>query len=166
MGQKCCLSCNQIKQIVDFYKHPGMADGHLNKCSECCKRDVKKHREENLEYYKNYDRKRNSLPHRIEARNIYQKTIQGKNAGRKAKIKWKMNNLDRRAAHVIFGNAIKKGQIIKKPCEICGSVYRIHGHHDDYTKPLEVKWLCSKHHKEVHKNVKRQTRGSDSIPAV
>lgn len=151
MGQKSCLSCKQTKQIADFYKHPGMADKHLNKCKECCKRDVKKNREENLEYYKSYDRERGSLPHRVEARDIYQKTTEGKIAGNKAKLKWQSNNENRRAAHIILGNAIKGGRIYKMPCEVCGSVYRTHGHHEDYAKPLEVKWLCPQHHKDAHK---------------
>lgn len=37
-----------------------------------------------------------------------------------------------------------------QPCEVCGSDYRIHRHHPDYDKPLEVMFLCSKHHQEWH----------------
>ena len=57
--------------------------------------------------------------------------------------------------------AIKKGVIVPQPCEICGlspastnkGGYRqIHAHHDNYSKPLEVRWLCSKHHSDFHKN--------------
>jgi len=153
MGQKRCISCEQIKPISDFYKHPAMADGYLGKCKECCKRDVKKNRLEKIEYYRNYDRDRSSLPHRVEARNLYAKTPNGKISAQKAKNKWKANHADKRDAHSILGRAVKSGKIIKTPCEVCGSTYRIHGHHEDYTKPLEVKWLCPQHHKDAHKNV-------------
>lgn len=37
----------------------------------------------------------------------------------------------------------------KQPCEVCGSL-DTHRHHEDYSKPLEVRWLCQLHHKEVH----------------
>lgn len=48
-------------------------------------------------------------------------------------------------------NVIYRGKIEKKPCEVCGDK-KVQGHHEDYTKPLEVKWLCSKHHKKLHEN--------------
>lgn len=51
----------------------------------------------------------------------------------------------------LFYRAIEKGEI-KKPdtCEICGNKKKLDGHHDDYSKPYEVKWLCRKCHKRVH----------------
>jgi hypothetical protein len=49
-------------------------------------------------------------------------------------------------------NAICSGLLIKKPCEVCGVNEKVEAHHDDYTKPLEVRWLCKAHHQEHHKN--------------
>jgi hypothetical protein len=43
------------------------------------------------------------------------------------------------------------GKLIRQPCEVCGSK-KVEAHHDDYTKPLDVRWLCKKHHAEHHKN--------------
>ena len=37
------------------------------------------------------------------------------------------------------------------PCEVCGTRENIEKHHEDYTKPLKVRWLCRKHHRELHK---------------
>jgi hypothetical protein len=48
--------------------------------------------------------------------------------------------------------AIQKGLLIKKSCEVCGTNEKVEAHHDDYTKPLEVRWLCRHHHREHHKN--------------
>jgi hypothetical protein len=46
--------------------------------------------------------------------------------------------------------AIRAGDLIPQPCEVCGATKHIHAHHDDYDKPLEVRWLCSPHHHEAH----------------
>ena len=41
------------------------------------------------------------------------------------------------------------GKLKQKPCEICG-INDVVMHHDDYSKPLEVRWLCIKHHRSIH----------------
>lgn len=43
---------------------------------------------------------------------------------------------------------LKAGRIIKQPCEVCGIAGYVETHHKDYTKPLEINWLCIKHHNE------------------
>lgn len=47
---------------------------------------------------------------------------------------------------------VKRGQIHKQPCEICG-IDKVEAHHDDYDKPLQVRWFCRKHHLEYHNNL-------------
>jgi hypothetical protein len=58
----------------------------------------------------------------------------------------------RAKAQKISSNAIMTGKLISQPCEVCGNS-KTDGHHDDYSKPLEVRWLCRKHHKEVHRKI-------------
>lgn len=53
--------------------------------------------------------------------------------------------------------AIKKGYLKRGACDKCGSIEKIEGHHEDYSKPLEVIWLCKKHHVEADKALKRKT---------
>ncbi len=48
--------------------------------------------------------------------------------------------------------AVKNGELKRKPCEVCGSFYS-QAHHEDYSKPLDVIWLCRKHHLELHGKV-------------
>lgn len=49
--------------------------------------------------------------------------------------------------------AIKLGILVPQPCEVCG-VTKVHAHHDDYGKPLEIRWLCQTHHTELHRAAK------------
>ena len=44
---------------------------------------------------------------------------------------------------------IRQGIIIPQICEVCGG--KGQAHHDDYSKPLDVRWLCTKHHGEQHR---------------
>lgn len=62
---------------------------------------------------------------------------------------YKQKNPEKRAAHIAVGIAVRSGKLQKRPCIICGNK-KAHGHHDDYSKPLDVIWLCSIHHKERH----------------
>jgi hypothetical protein len=45
--------------------------------------------------------------------------------------------------------AIKAGELVRRPCEICGSD-KSQAHHDDYAQPLDIRWLCRSHHKKHH----------------
>ena len=150
---KQCFKCGEVKPLSDFYKHPMMADGHLNKCKECNKKDVRENRKNNIEYYRRYDQKRSMHPKRVQGRKLYAASEQGKISHRKARQKWNEENLIKRAASTIVNNAVRDGKL-KKPnqCEFCGSFNNvIHGHHDDYAKPLEVRWLCPTCHNQWHK---------------
>jgi hypothetical protein len=129
---KTCFKCGETKPLAAFYKHKAMADGHLNKCKECTKKDADKHRSENLDKIREYDRNRgNRLPD-----------------GYNKEYRKKYPNKYR--AHNIVNNAIRGGKLFREPCEICGTTESAHAHHDDYAKPLNVRWLCAAHHQQWH----------------
>ena len=77
------------------------------------------------------------------------------------KSKWLKNNLDKiyeweksnhvegRKAYIKVRIAMKKGILQKQPCIECGKM-KVHAHHEDYSKPLDVIWLCPIHHKRLH----------------
>lgn len=64
----------------------------------------------------------------------------------------KPENRLKRQAHKIVGNALADGRLERQPCERCGAE-KVHAHHDDYSKPLDVMWLCPKHHRERHREL-------------
>ena len=55
----------------------------------------------------------------------------------------------RYACRIATNHAIRAGELVRGVCEKCGEP-DAHAHHDDYSKPLEVRWLCRQHHEELH----------------
>lgn len=54
-------------------------------------------------------------------------------------------------AHKAVAKAVADG-CLNRPdaCELCGERHRIYGHHEDYSKPLDVDWLCAWCHRLIH----------------
>lgn len=147
---KKCFKCGEVKGASEYYGHPQMGDGKLGKCKECTKRDVRENRARNIEHYREFDRKRAMLPHRVEMRAKYQATDAGKEACNKGKRAYTARNPIKRVAVNAVASAIKSGRINRQLCEQCGR--KAQAHHDDYSKPLDVRWLCTTHHREWHKH--------------
>lgn len=150
---KKCFKCQEVKPLSEFYKHKQMKDGRLNKCKTCSKKDVSSNYRNNIDHYKEYERSRANLPHRVKAREDYAKTDEGIKRGNEAKNNWTRRNPIKRMASTIVGNAVRNGKIQKPSnCESCNSEpSRLHGHHDDYAFPLVVRWLCPGCHNKWHK---------------
>jgi len=154
--EKVCFKCNEEKPLTEFYKHKMMADGHLNKCIDCAKNDEHIRRAENIDEIRAYDRNRpNSLERSrkfglAEKERLKDPDYREKSNARKKK--WAESNIIRKSAHIITGNAIRDNRLIRKLCEVCGES-KAEAHHEDYEKPLEVNWLCKKHHMERHKEL-------------
>ena len=146
---KTCFKCGANKTLDQFYAHKQMADGRLNKCKECAKEDVRNTRADRVDYYREFDRKRNMKPARVRARKAYLKTPAGK-AARAATIqRYQSKFPDKKKATMAVNNAVRDSRLIKKPCEECGAK-KVEAHHANYSKPLEVLWLCNKHHRQQH----------------
>ena len=61
--------------------------------------------------------------------------------------------------------AIKDKKLIRKPCEVCGEL-KVEAHHPDYYEPLNVMWLCIKHHHEWHKKNGFQKSQNPKFPQI
>lgn len=154
-GTKVCFKCGIEKPLSEFYKHKQMADGHLNKCKSCNKSDVQKNYRKNIDHYKLYDSVRNEerRDYIKEKNDRYRENNQIDRTG--STRKYKEIHPERRAAHVKVGNAIRDGKLTKQPCEICG-IEKVEAHHEDYSKPLDVMWLCKRCHEDWHIEKRRK----------
>lgn len=140
-----CKQCMHEKAPEDFYS------GNKTRCKDCIKQRANAYRQDNLERVRAYDRLRGSMPHRVAARTEYRRTDEGKQAHSRARLSYKSRKPERRAAHVALGNAVRDGRVIPWPvCAVPECTCRPQAHHPDYSRPLDVVWLCARHHKEVH----------------
>jgi hypothetical protein len=55
-------------------------------------------------------------------------------------------------ARVMVHDRIKSGKLARQSCEVCGNA-KVDAHHDDYARPLDVRWLCRRHHREHHARI-------------
>lgn len=139
VAMKKCSSCGEEKEASEYGIRMRSADGLSASCTVCLKKRDKAR----------YERDK---PKRLALQKAYSQTAGGKEAHRRAALKWVQENKVKRACHCIFNNALRDGKIKISPCEVCGK--KAHAHHSDYDRPLDVIWLCPKHHKEAHLMIK------------
>jgi len=170
MSDRACKKCGLSKPASDFYPL------QKSECKECTKRRVRETRAANIDHYREFDKRRANLPHRVEARKAYAETDQGREARRRANSayfkrspekrkesikKWIEAYPEKRKAHNDVLLALYHGTLTPKPCESCGAS-PAQAHHDDYSRPLDVRWLCPPCHAAHHK-AERQAR--QAIPS-
>ncbi len=123
---KSCITCKNQKPLSEFYKDSRYKGGHINECKTCIRER---------------SRRNSSKPHRKEAMRLssldrYYRTERVETRARK-----------------LLNRVVAAGKIKKEPCKKCGYT-KVEAHHDDYTKPLEIIWLCRRHHILLHKTFK------------
>ena len=72
---KCCFKCQRLLPLMEYYRHPQMADGHLNKCKECTRKDSHKRQVDKREEIAAYDRQRFRDPARKAKIILYQRRM-------------------------------------------------------------------------------------------
>ena len=161
---KQCRTCKEIKSLSEFHKHHRRKDGHANECKSCVKKRqqkwYKETREERLIQRKEYyDENREKILAQKRLPEIHLRNLA---VGRE----WYQNHPEKMKATSKLNYAIKKG-IITRPevCENCKQKpdKTLHGHHEDYNKPLEVIWLCHACHIAYHGLKKRDIESSKQL---
>lgn len=123
---KVCRACGEDKPLDDFYNRAA-------KCKECTKKAVRENYRRNHGHYQAYERLRFKDPGRKQKLAEYQKKRRAANPLKS--VAWNAVN-----------NALRDGRLTREPCKLCGAT-KAQAHHNDYSKPLDVEWLCFKCHR-------------------
>lgn len=157
---KVCRRCGEEKDNSNFNKHPKPKDGLSPYCKDCVRE---------------YDRARRNTPEGREKLRAAQRRYNNSKKGKQKHLEWRSKPKNRKSvndrvakyrkqnklevsARLQLARAVNDGEVVRgEVCEDCGRKSdTIEGHHNDYTKPLEVEWLCSRCHGKRHR-IKDQT---------
>lgn len=148
---RLCKTCGIEKALDDFpvYKAKGTS-GHRHQCRKCWNARwnviVASHNSryyhENTNGYRDRQKARTAKMH-LKSR----KKHQDRNRT------YAKNHPEKIAAKVAVMIAVRSGKLTPLPCRVCGE--KAQAHHDDYSLPLAVIWLCPLHHGERHRLLNR-----------
>lgn len=126
---KVCFKCGKEKALSEFYKHPQMADGHLNKCKECAKKDS----------IKNYDIKSQD---------------EGWMEMERARNREKFKRLGYRGRFKSTRELTEYATNINRELQVRGvDTDKKEAHHWNYNEPYSVFLLTRRTHKRIHKYI-------------
>jgi ribosomal protein S27AE len=179
---KKCTRCKTTLSVDNFYKNKSKPDGFCTECKQCNKEISSTYRKNNVLARKKYlkewylKNKTHQILSTAEYRNNHKEYYQKYNKNyrtehfevlKKQHQEWRKNNSDRynflneksrlktpeksKARHTL-NYAVNKKHIKKTACSVCGNV-NSQAHHSDYSKPLDIVWLCAKCHGLKHRTV-------------
>lgn len=143
--KKVCKNCGLAKSTSEFYADRHMADRLFSKCKVCVVAAA-------LSWQR---MKRKTDPDWVMRQR--EKSRNTKKASRwrlnlRSNLEWKKRNHYKVLAQQAAYRATRRG-ILKPPpcCSECGTAGPVEKHHHDYSKPLEVVWLCKQCHGLLHR---------------
>ena len=126
---KTCSKCGLVKDESDFHKNQSQNDGLQSQCNDCRR-----------------------AYRQTEAGRRYWQSKEGKSNHQRACRKYRQCYPEREKAVSTINNAIKMGKLLRPSiCEDCSAEKFTEAHHKDYSKPLEVNWLCKKCYEKLRK---------------
>ena len=129
---KTCRRCSTKLPLDDFYVTNRTRDGYSTDCKECSRRAVRESYRRRAALFGS----RLNDPARRAYLKVYKKLQHAKNP-EKERARWAVKY------------ALGRKHIVRLPCEVCGA-QKSQAHHSDYSKPLQVRWLCFVHHRAEH----------------
>lgn len=128
---KTCITCKRVKNESEFHKDRSRKEGLSPRCKPCACAQTKR-----------YYRSNSGVWRRLSTE-----------TKRRGNRRYNAKHPGRLRAHRIVDGELRSGRMKRGECERLSADCsgKVHAHHDDYAKPVEVRWLCARHHREWHK---------------
>lgn len=150
METKRCIGCGQVKALDLFYRNKKAKDGRTSRCKPCTLVKKREWAAANRHKDKEYSR-------RYRARNPGLKREQRRRERQETPEKY--------SARQALRYALKTGRVVRPDaCEDCGKKCKPQAHHPDYSRKLDVRWLCQPCHAAEHKR-EAEAEAAEPAPA-
>lgn len=143
-GARVCRQCHVLKHLNAYTRDSRAPLGRRVTCRSCRNRIRRSQRECKPAMYRTHWQ-RWDKEHRPERREADARRAE--TARRRAQLRCK----------AAVARALRDGRLTKGVCEACGAL-DVEAHHEDYDRPLDVNWLCPKHHARLHADRRRRER--------
>lgn len=138
---KTCTACDKSLPLDSFTKNAATDDGYSYRCRSCQRQS---RIDKGLQKPSGWARKTADM---AEYRRAWREAHPGYFYAKKEE--WLSRRPERRRVKDAVRYALKTGKLVRQPCHVCG-LEKAEAHHPDYSRPLDVVWLCRPHHLEVH----------------
>lgn len=138
VARKRCVRCGETKDVSEFYRCKARLDGLSGYCKFC-----------------NHTAKRNWVKANPKRMAELKKRSNDPRKARERVRRYLKRHPEKARAYKRVKKALERGKLVKPTgCEDCGQEvndrYELHAHHEDYSRPLDVEWLCRKCHRQRH----------------
>jgi len=151
---KKCTKCGETKPVESFHKRSdGKGGGRRSHCAVCINAWHKQYQINNRDKIRKRQAEYGKSEIGMAKKKLYRQSEKGRVLRALSCKRHKENNPIKTKARVATHHARRAGRLIRLACEVCGEP-KTEAHHDDYSKPLEVRWLCRPHHIEHHNQLR------------
>lgn len=147
---KTCTRCGGIEPLENFYADSRASDGLRSWCKACYRAQTKDWKRLNPDKVRAMVARRD--PERKNREAVAASNRRCRERIVRYRQQWRRDNPEKYRAHSLLSKAVRAGKIIKPLiCEACPSGRFLEAHHGDYSKPLDVEWLCARCHRRLHR---------------
>jgi len=156
---KVCKTCGIKKELTQFSPSKLGALGRKPKCKPCMVIENRAYRAANLERIR-IQNTRSADKNRDKIRAYHRRAGQlpsckAKNSKRLKD--WRIRHPERVAAQEQARRALRRGELVRpSTCAHCGNTRKLEMSHTDYSKPIDIEWLCHKCHRLKDARLRRE----------
>ena len=148
---KTCNKCRRELPSSEFFNSRANKDGKHPWCKVCFQRKVSEYKKAHPELRRLQDRRWRQNNRERDRANKDASRLRNMDTVVEGRRRWRVANPEKRQAHDRVKKAIQKGILVRpEKCQACGVFKKVVAHHNDYSKPLEVDWLCQACHLDHH----------------